>query len=649
MAFSAWFGGRGAGILAIALGALASSYVFLTPSQSLALESLQVAARLGGFVLVAGLITTLIDRLHALQRQTALVQARVQAGAEELRRSRDQFDVILRGVTDGITAQEPSGHLIYANESAARLVGYPSPDALIAAPLSEVVGRFQVLDDLGQPLPLTELPGRLALRGLTPAPRVLRFRVQASGEERRSVVRATPVLDERGVVQFAINIFQDVTEQHRLEEKLRFLAEASDVLASSLEYETTLASVAQLAVPTLADWCVVDISDTAQQSQQPLAVAHADPAMIDLVRELLRRYPRDPNSDSLVTRVLRSGRSELLAEIPEALILAAARDETHLEILRTLGLSSVMVVPLVARGRTLGALTLAMANSGRRYGAEDLSLAEDVARRAAQAVDNARLYREVQTALHTRDEFLSSAAHDLKTPLTSIKGLAQLAQRRAARMQMAESDKIVETLDRIEFSATRMTRLINELLDVARLQMGQPLEIERRSTDLVALSSQTVAEHQALTERHQIQVESHAAHLIGAWDAARLERVLGNLLSNAIKYSPDGGEVLVSVGLDPSDERVALVVVRDHGVGIPPGDLPRIFERFHRAANVTGQIPGTGIGLAAAHHIVEQHGGTIEVQSNVGEGSTFTVRLPRDSPSHSVAGASQSPYDPCAG
>jgi signal transduction histidine kinase len=228
-----------------------------------------------------------------------------------------------------------------------------------------------------------------------------------------------------------------------------------------------------------------------------------------------------------------------------------------------------------------------------------------------------------------KDDFLSAAAHDLKTPLTTIKGLAQMLARRLARLEPPAGTPLLESLTKIDATATRMTTLINELLDKTRIQMGRPLDLLPTPTDLVALAKEAVAEQEHTTSRHRLVVRAEVSHLIGQWDASRLYRVLTNLLSNAIKYSPGGGTIELTVHRQEDREgEWAVLSVRDEGLGIPERDLPHIFERFHRAGNVSHLIPGTGIGLAGACQIVEQHRGTISVESQEGQGSTFTVRLP---------------------
>jgi signal transduction histidine kinase len=287
-----------------------------------------------------------------------------------------------------------------------------------------------------------------------------------------------------------------------------------------------------------------------------------------------------------------------------------------------------MVVPLRARSQVLGVITFVSAESGRRYDPDDLRTALELADRAALAIDNARLYREAQEAVRQREQLLAVVAHDLKNPLTAIKGTADLLKRYATTGRL-DPDRLSDRLTTIGRAATAMTAQIGELLDAARLGAGQPLELDRRPTDLVALARRVAAQVQQTATRHTIDVQAAVPELVGQWDAVRLERVLGNLLGNAVKYSPEGSEVNVAVRHEQEDGHAwACVGVRDRGIGIPAADLPHIFERYHRAANVVGRFPGEGIGLAGARQIIEQHGGTIDVHSHEGQGSTFTVRLP---------------------
>jgi signal transduction histidine kinase len=230
---------------------------------------------------------------------------------------------------------------------------------------------------------------------------------------------------------------------------------------------------------------------------------------------------------------------------------------------------------------------------------------------------------ELREQVSVRDEFMSTVSHDLKSPLTFIKGMASLRRRRAE--PTPENQSLLDALEQIEASAGRMAQQLDELVDASRLQAGATLELRRERIDLLNLARAAVAQHQQTTDRHALHVSSELAELYGTWDGLRLGRVLDNLLDNATKYSPRGGSVEVAVR---AEDQVAVLSVTDCGEGIPAGDLPHIFERFHRGRNVEGRIPGTGIGLAGVESIVKLHHGSISVDSRVGKGTTFTIRLP---------------------
>jgi phosphoserine phosphatase RsbU/P len=238
---------------------------------------------------------------------------------------------------------------------------------------------------------------------------------------------------------------------------------------------------------------------------------------------------------------------------------------------------------------------------------------------------------EAEASLRARDETMATISHDLRTPLTTIRGLAQLIQRRLTRGMTMSAEEIAERLGRIDEQTALMTRMIDDLLDVARIEAGRPLELRREECDLVVLMQKSIADVQRTTDRHRLHVVADAASIVGSVDGARVERVVLNLLTNAVKYSPDGGDITLSLRSETGpDGAWAILEVRDGGIGIPAADLPRIFERFYRASNVGDQLRGTGLGLAGARQIVEQHGGKIGVTSDRGAGTTFTVRLPLD-------------------
>lgn len=416
------------------------------------------------------------------------------------------------------------------------------------------------------------------------------------------------------------------------EDELRFLAEASAELGSSLNYRETLARVARQALGRLADWCTIDVVENGEIHR--VEVAYADPAVEQVAHAFATSHaPRLDELEHREARVIRTGRSELVPEVSDETIREYAMGDGERDRLaRRISARSTMTVPLLLRGAALGAITFVSTDPVRRYGPRDLAVAEDLARRAAAAIENSRLYHEVQSALRTRDEFLSAVAHELKTPLTTIKGFSQLLERMVADGRI-DPAAFRGTLTRIDLATNRMNSTVEELLDLARTQLGEAPVLERSAVDLAALVREVAADHVSSSGRHSIRVDAVAEPTVGLWDRTRLERVLHNLLSNAVKYSPAGGEIVVRIG---NDADVAVLEVVDHGIGIPPSDLERIFVRFSRGSNVIGRIGGTGIGLTLVRQIVEQHGGLVTFESVLEQGTTFRVRLPLAPPGSAI-------------
>jgi PAS domain S-box-containing protein len=450
-----------------------------------------------------------------------------------------------------------------------------------------------------------------------------------AGERKTLLSSAVPVKSEAGAIEGAVVINEDVTERMRAEAALQVLAEAGSALGASLDHEQTLAGLARLAVPRLADWCAIDLADEDGRIAR-LVVAAADPAKERLVRALSERYPSNPEARAGVPAVIRTGRPELVQDVSDGLLVADARDDEHLRGLRELGMASVLRVPLVAHGRTFGALSLVAAESGRRYGPEHLTLAQELARRAAVAVENARLYRAAQEAARTaeaavavRDQFLAIATHELRTPLTPLKASVQLLRRQLARGGApADLDRLAE---RAEQQVDRLSRLIEPLLDVSRLGTGR-LAIERQPLALIPLLERVVDLARSTVEPPRPYLLSRPdSQPVVMGDEARLEQVLVNLLENARKYSPAGSPIEVSVR---GDAATVAIAVRDHGIGIPEAEHAQIFDRFHRASNVGRDTSGFGLGLHIAREIAQMHDGTLTVASTPGEGSTFTLTLP---------------------
>ena len=413
------------------------------------------------------------------------------------------------------------------------------------------------------------------------------------------------------------------------ERRAAFLSNASAVLASSLDYDTTLRTVAELAVPFVADWCSVDVVED-DGSVRRVALAHADPAKAEIARAA-SAYPADPHARHPRTHVLQTGRSILIPDVSQNGLAEIAGDEAHLQALRALAYRSAMIVPLAARGQTLGALTFATAESQRVYGPEDLSLCEELARRAAVAVDNTRLYEaerraraEAQEASRTKDEFLSTVSHELRTPLQAMLGWVAVLR----QGKLAEA-KVARALDIIEQSGRAQSRLIGDLLDVSRMVAGR-LRIEPRPVALPAIVQAAVdAIHPAAVAK-RVRVRCLFDPKVGpiTGDPDRLQQIVWNLLSNAVKFTPSDGRVELRLERDEQEVRI---VVTDTGEGITPEFLPHVFERFRQAEDIRSprRRGGVGLGLAIVRHLVELHGGRVMVESKgAGQGATFCVALP---------------------
>lgn len=399
-----------------------------------------------------------------------------------------------------------------------------------------------------------------------------------------------------------------------------FLSEASVVLAESLDYEQTLRRVADLAVPRIADWCVVELSEVDGERRR-VAVAHVDPARVELALELHKRYPPDPDAATGVAAVLRTGEPELYPEIQDELMEATAQDAEHLSTIQRLQLRSAMIVPIVLRGQVLGAIILiAGAESGRRFGSRDLDMAIELARRAALAIENARLYERERAAVRVRDEFLSIAGHELRTPLSTLKLQVEAARR---QIDAGKVEAIPARLERCARSINRLERLVSELLDVSRISGGH-IELEREEVDLGALVADLCERLEEEAHRADTELRVTLAPAVGLFDRTRIEQVVMNLLTNAVKY---GRGAPIDVQVRDRGATVELVV-RDRGPGIPDADRLRIFERFERLVSQR-RVAGLGLGLWIVREVVEAHDGTVLVTSGSGEGSAFTVTLPK--------------------
>ena len=655
-----------------------------------------------------------------LERQAELL--RRQQLAELQRESEERYRFLAESVPQHIWTTSASGEVDYLNERTLEYFGR-TIDELRGPGWWEVVHP----DDVAR---ATERWNESIATGV-PYEVELRLR-GADGVYRWHLNRALPRRDDDGNVVAWFGTNTEIDDRKRAEEARRFLVEAGAILGGSLDYRQSLVGVAQAAVPGIADWCVVDIVEGDTLGQ--LAVAHADPKKVEFARELQRRYPPNRDADRGAGKVVRTGRSELVAEIPDALLEKAAVDEFHLQLLRELGLRSYMCVPLVAHDHVLGAITFVQAESGRAYDERDLAIAEELGRRAGTAVENAALYEAAEergraarvlesvadgvflvddrgvirlwnagaeaitglsreevigsrpsnviagwdelderipvasapgpgatrtetvpvdiggrelwisisgvgfdegTVYAFRDlteeraleemktDFVATVSHELRTPLAAIYGAALTIRRTDLELDDEMRNRLLNV---IAEESDRLAAIVNDLLLASHLDSGR-LQVAVEACDARELAAAVVQTAETHLPKG-ITLELHAPSrlpLVRA-DPGQLRQVLTNLVDNAVKYSPDGGPV--EVRLERAD-RFVRFSVSDRGLGIPPTEQRRIFEKFYRLdPNMTRGIGGTGLGLYISRELVRRFDGRIWVESEGGEGSTFYVELP---------------------
>jgi PAS domain S-box-containing protein len=543
--------------------------------------------------------------------------------AEEAKNS---LATMLRSIGDAVVATDEHGVVTLVNPVAEKLTGWTESEAR-GRPLRVI---FHIVNE--ETRQLVESPVDRVLReGVVVGLANHTILIARDGTERPINDSGAPIRDDQNRIRGVILVFRDASTESKASARREFLAEATAVLTSSLDYRETLARVASLLVPRLADWCSVEILENPEGPFVNVGTAHVDPLKVELARELRRRFPPATDAPRGVANVVRSGRAELFPVITDDLLVGSARSDEELRMLRELKLRSAIIVPLASSGRVTGAVSLVFAESGRTYTKDDVAFAEELARRATTAIDNARLYAAEQrardmadAASRAKDEFLASVSHELRTPLSAILGWSKMLS-----MPMLDDTKRARALETIERNAVAMAQLIEDLLDVSRIVSGK-LRLDLGRVNVAAVIEAAIESVRPAADAKSIVIEqaldAEAGTING--DGARLQQVVWNLVNNAVKFTPSRGRVTVSLaGRDGHLE----ITVSDTGKGIEPRFLPHVFEPFRQAdSTVTRGAGGLGLGLAIVKHLVELHGGHIQAESEgAGRGAVFTVRLPR--------------------
>jgi len=409
-------------------------------------------------------------------------------------------------------------------------------------------------------------------------------------------------------------------EADRARQRTDLLNEAGAVLASTLDFDATLAAVARLAVPVFAEACIVDVVG-AEGGVDRVEAIHADPAKQALLRELRRLYPPRPGDPDPTREAIATRRPVTVHDVPEETLRASARDEQHLRLLRAVRPHSAIVVPMLARGEALGALTFARYGD-EEYAAADVPFAQELARRAALALDHSRLYREALAANQAKADFLATMSHELRTPLNAVLGYAELL---LMGIPVEVAPAAQEHVHRIGRATRHLISIIEEILVFSRMEAGRetlvlaPVELAELAREVAA-----IAEPLAGNKKIRFRTGDPPEGVV-VTDGRKLRQILINLLGNAVKFT-DRGEVSFSVERGPGEVRFR---VADTGVGIAPEFLEQIWEPFRQVQDpMTRTAGGTGLGLSVSRHLARLLGAELTVRSVPGEGSAFTLRLP---------------------
>ena len=545
----------------------------------------------------------------AIERHRRICELQERIEKSEVEQLR--FRTIVQTTTDAIVIVDNIGTICFVNDAAERLFGRSH--------------RQLIGESFGSPIVV----------GATTELEIVRFDGSITVAELKA---AETVWDDKPAV---IASLRDVTERHLIEEReriivreqaaraeaeaserrARFLGEAGTVLADSLDYLQTLRSLARLTVPFLADWCIVDILDENGKIER-VAVEHADPAKAEQARALASFAP-DRSTLLGSARALRTGRTELVSEVTDAYLSKLTDRQDYLDAMRTVQPSSALFVPLIARARAIGTITLIAAESGRRYNERDADFAEELAHRAAIAVDNARLYQEAQRANKSKADFLAIMSHELRTPLNAVIGYSDLLLM-GVPLQLPSASRT--HVERIRGSARHLLRLIEEILTYARMEAGrEELNIEAFDATELVREAASMTEPFAQDKNLSVRVDVPDHPVILHSDSGKLHQILLNLLTNAVKFTDEGQIGLVF----DFDGGIAQFTVWDTGIGMGPELRDQIFEPFWQAEQSrTRRAEGTGLGLTVARRLARLLGGDIEFESEPGIGTEFRVRIP---------------------
>jgi len=535
--------------------------------------------------------------------------------SEALLREKDErLKLLVEQVKDyAVIVTDPAGRVLEWSDGAEIITGHAAED-IFGWPIEVIF----TAEDRAAGAPAKEME-RAARDGRVEH---LRWHERKDGNQFFAEGVMVPLWGDDGALRGFGKVFRDVTDRRRAEESVRFLADASATLAELVDYSSTLNRIAKLAVDGFADWCVVDLVDEDGRRER-IAVTAAQSTNLAAARSADREFQSADGAAGLAPHALRTGEPEVVTDLTTVDPSTAPQGPERILRLRELGVRSYLCVPFVSRGRVIGGMTFLSSSTRRRFGPEQLRVAQDLAERVTVAIENAQLYRALQEQDRRKDEFLATLAHELRNPLAPIRNGLQIL-----RMGAANTDAAGKTLSMMDRQLGHVTHLVEDLMDVARVSSGKvKLRMERAPLAEIVDAAVETSRRMIDAAGHQFTLRMPAEPLTVEGDRTRLVQVLSNLLNNAAKYTPPGGRVELTAERDGAN---AAIRIADNGVGISTEMLPKVFEMFAQVgASLERSQGGLGIGLTLVKRLVEMHGGSVTAESpGANQGSVFTVRIP---------------------
>lgn len=555
----------------------------------------------------------------------------------DLQCSHDQLEIILKSITDGVTVYDHKGNFIYVNPIGAEMCGFKTAEEMLATSKPEIMKHYNIYDEHGHPFPLDHLPGNLALKGIkNPPETVLQIEMKNTGKRTWSILSAAPIFDNQGKVIYAVSIFRDFTAHKENENSLknresafRLIAETGIILNSSLDYLVTLQRLCELIVPLLADWCLIDI--IADPNNPKTITWHWSPEKRGWAAHYQKNFRPDWRSSQSASRVISTGKSELIETITNEMLEASIQNSEQLIEIKKIGMNSVLIVPIVANDTVLGAISLIVSESKRKFSPFDLTLTEDIGRRVGVAIDQALIYEkerrareQAEKANNSKSTFLANMSHEIRTPLNALIGFNELL--RSESLNKCERDEYHNIIQR---NGELLLHLIDDILDLSKVEAGH-LALETVKISLVDLLNEIksfkTAKATAKNLKFIMDVDPNVPNDF-VTDPLRLKQILNNIIGNAIKFTMKG-HVKVTVHIEEPRNRLVFQVT-DTGIGILPNDREKLFRPFSQAdASVTRKYGGTGLGLILSKRLAQRLGGDLFLKDTPStDGTTFVIEI----------------------